>query len=234
MYGYANEIFPYLAGLLNAGGDTAGQPTDLPGATLAKGNAAAPRDNRGLAQAGAGMMAASRRGQTPDQRRQAMSSVPLPPSRPNAQGPEMPQGLLGGNSAEDFLRSQGIGVAPQPTSGEFLPRIDNGPAPQSPQNPTWQMPQASNAPLPPQRPQMGPQMSDMSQPLHPALQAALANLPKGPTYMSAPGGAPTMRSNNPADNLPKGPTNLSAGPGGFGNGSSIMDQFLAQYLYGGR
>ncbi len=77
----------------------------------------------------------------------------------------------------------------------------------------------SSAPTPPRRPAM-----PMSAP--PATNALAGQAAAyDPNY-------PVMRSNSPQDNLPKGPLNLTAGPSPYGSGSSIMNPFFAQYLYG--
>lgn len=75
----------------------------------------------------------------------------------------------------------------------------------------------SAAPMPPRRPQFQAPPSPTNNLAGPAAY--------DPNY-------PAMRSNSPQDNLPKGPLNLTAGPSPYGSGSSIMNPFFAQYLYG--
>lgn len=225
MYGYASELLPYIQGLLSSNADApqGDAPMQLPGAAKS-----ATPDMRGLAGVGANLMAASRKGQTPQQRQAAMSSAPLPPRRPEgllgAVAPDAPQAsATDDDKMRAFLQANGISTpsaAPMALPGA-MPRIDNGPAATTPQGPTWN-PQApmANPPLPPHRPQMGPPMPQGYGSLPNGVPPGMA-LPQGQTFMSAP--------NSPQLNLPKGPTYMSAAPT---NGSSTDIPFWAQYLYG--
>jgi hypothetical protein len=128
-------------------------------------------------------------------------------------------GLLQDNNTN--LSNTTNSVAPAEEDAVQLSKTGKRTAPRGNAQPRPQRPQGllgSSAPVPPRRPAM---------PMQPP--SPMNNL-AGPVAYDP--NHPAMRSNSPQDNLPKGPLNLTAGPSPYGSGSSIMNPFFAQYLYG--
>lgn len=231
MYGYASEIFPYLQQLFG-GGDMAGDATGQSDQTMSSDY-----------EQPTGLLGGSKKPTRPAKK--PASSAAAPRGRPSAPTPprrpaDLGQALMAAGqrqtpqsrdaSIQQFLMSQGIGQ-PQPQPQMPFPQIDRGPAPQTPQGPTWTPNQPADVPTPPVRPEgLGPQWaqpqapSPVAQPQRPAwLDYALQNYGGGQQPQAAPPSITTganlppvqgavMRSNNPMDNLPKGQTAMSEPP----------------------
>lgn len=128
-------------------------------------------------------------------------------------------GLLQDNNTN--LSSTTNSVAPTEEENSPVSKTAKRSAPRNNMAARPQRPQGllgSSAPQPPRRPNF-----PVSAP--PATNMLAGQAAYDPNY-------PAMRSNSPQDNLPKGPLNMTAGPSPYGDGSSIMNPFFAQYLYG--